>query len=101
MGQGFDFSQLTSDDQRFVYAINVFYARPRENNWSKGLWLHSSSLDNPLQLAQGKLAYDYQFTDMATGKKDELSLGTFCHENGHMICDFPDLYDYGYESNGI
>jgi len=32
---------------------------------------------------------------------DELSLGTFCHENGHMICDFPDLYDYGYESAGV
>jgi hypothetical protein len=31
----------------------------------------------------------------------ELTLGTFCHENGHMICDFPDLYDYGAESNGV
>jgi hypothetical protein len=31
----------------------------------------------------------------------ELTLGTFCHENGHMICDFPDLYDYGYQSWGV
>ncbi|MHC5155826.1 MAG: metallopeptidase domain-containing protein, partial [Planctomycetota bacterium] len=30
-----------------------------------------------------------------------LTLRTFCHENGHMICKFPDLYDYGYESDGI
>jgi hypothetical protein len=29
----------------------------------------------------------------------ELELGTFCHENGHMLCDYPDLYDYGYESS--
>jgi subtilisin-like proprotein convertase family protein len=31
----------------------------------------------------------------------ELTLGTFCHENGHMLCDYPDLYDYGNESSGI
>ncbi len=30
-----------------------------------------------------------------------LTLGTFCHENGHMLCDYPDLYDYGYESSGV
>ena len=41
-------------------------------------------------------AYRYQMTDM----RDALLLRTFCHENGHMICDFPDLYDYGYESKG-
>jgi M6 family metalloprotease-like protein len=95
--QGFDFGQLTSDDGDYVYAINVFYVGTRVNNWAKGLWPHSYHLDTPLKLAAGKLAYDYQITDMT----DELTLGTFCHENGHMICDFPDLYDYGYESNGI
>lgn len=42
-------------------------------------------------------AFDYQITDMG----NELSLATFCHENGHMICDYPDLYDYGYQSKGI
>jgi hypothetical protein len=41
--------------------------------------------------------HDYQITDMGT----QLTLRTFCHENGHMICDFPDLYDYGSESNGV
>jgi len=30
----------------------------------------------------------------------QLTLGTFCHENGHMLCDYPDLYDYGGESGG-
>ena len=33
---------------------------------------------------------DYQITDMG----NRLTLGTFCHENGHMVCDFPDLYPY-------
>jgi len=31
----------------------------------------------------------------------ELTLATFCHENGHLVCDFPDLYDYGPESRGV
>lgn len=31
----------------------------------------------------------------------QLTLGTFCHENGHMLCDYPDLYDYGSESSGV
>jgi hypothetical protein len=30
-----------------------------------------------------------------------LRLGTFCHENGHMICWWPDLYDYDYDSAGV
>ena len=95
--QGFDFSALTADNDGYIYATNVFYSGTRVNNWSKGLWPHAYHLMTPYALAQGTSAFDYQITDM-TG---ELSLGTFCHENGHMICDFPDLYDYGSESAGV
>jgi M6 family metalloprotease-like protein len=95
--QGFNFTGLTVDNQQYVYATNVFYAGTRVNNWSQGLWPHSYNLQTPYQLTPGRNVYDYQVTDM-TG---ELSLGTFCHENGHMICDFPDLYDYGDESAGV
>jgi hypothetical protein len=80
-----------------VYATNVFYAGTRVNKWAKGLWPHSHHLSLPFPLAPGKNAFDYQITDMT----EELSLATFCHENGHMICDFPDLYDYGTESSGV
>jgi M6 family metalloprotease-like protein len=95
--EGFDFTKLTADSGNYVYALNVFYAGPTVNNWAKGLWPHSYSLPNPVTVAPGKMLFDYQITNMG----DELTLGTFCHENGHMICDFPDLYDYGYQSNGI
>ena len=94
---GFDFSPLTVDNQQFVYATSVFYAGTRVNNWAKGLWPHAYHLQSAVTLAAGKKAYDYQITDMT----DELTLGTFCHENGHMVCDFPDLYDYGNESAGV
>jgi len=96
VGQGFDFSSLSSDSGGFVYALNVFYAGPVVNNWSEGLWPHSWGLATPFQAAPGKKFSDYQITNVGS----ELTLGTFCHENGHMICDFPDLYDYGSESRG-
>lgn len=89
--QGFDFAGLTVDDENYAFATNVFYAGPRVNNWCKGLWPHASRLLTPYHVAPGISTYDYQITDMG----DSLALGTYCHENGHMLCDFPDLYDYG------
>lgn len=100
IAQGFDFSTLSTDRQGFAYALNVFYAGRTVNNWSEGLWPHQSFLAGPVTLAPGRVAHDYQITDIG----NELSLGTFCHENGHMLCDFPDLYDYkkdGVSSSGI
>jgi hypothetical protein len=51
----------------------------------------------PLFSADGVSSQYYQITNIG----DELKLRTFCHENGHMICSWPDLYDYGDESSGI
>ena len=93
----FDFSALTADGTGMVYAMNVFYAGPVVNNWKEGLWPHAWMTGTPVPLTPGKSAFDYQFTAMGA----ELLLGTFCHENGHMLCDYPDLYDYGNESAGV
>lgn len=94
--QNFNFSQLTSDSAGFIQALNVFYAGPTVNNWSEGLWPHSWSLAT-YDAGGGKKFHDYQITDIGS----ELTLRTFCHENGHMICDYPDLYDYQSDSYGI
>jgi M6 family metalloprotease-like protein len=92
---GFNFNPLSSDAGGFIYALNIFYAGETVNQWSEGLWPHAWNLGTPYPVGAKKF-FDYQFTSMGA----ELTLGTFCHENGHMICDFPDLYDYGYESKG-
>ncbi|MFT3720015.1 M6 family metalloprotease domain-containing protein [Pseudorhodoferax sp.] len=94
---GFDFSGLTADAWGFVYALNVFYAGACVNKWSQGLWPHSSALTSAFQATPTKQLHDYQITNMG----QELTLRTFCHENGHMVCDFPDLYDTGNESAGV
>lgn len=94
---GFNFGQLSSDAGGYVYALNVFYAGPTVNNWAEGLWPHSSALATPYVASSAKRFSDYQITNMGS----QLTLRTFCHENGHMVCDFPDLYDYGYQSTGV
>ena len=95
--QSFNFGQLSADSGGYIYALNVFYVGPTVNNWSEGLWPHSWSLNAPFDVGGGKKLFDYQITNMGS----ELTLRTYCHENGHMICDYPDLYDYQSDSAGI
>ena len=94
--QNFDFSPLTVDAEGFVKATNVLYAGGNVNGFRKGLWPHAGIMPR-FQLMPGKTAADYQITNMGS----ELTLGTFCHENGHMVCDFPDLYDFQFNSHGV
>jgi M6 family metalloprotease-like protein len=91
---GFDFSQYDSNGDGLIDAINCFYAGTRGCGWSSGLWPHSWTVSFS---ADGVSAFRYQITDI----QNSLRLSTFCHENGHMICYWPDLYDYGGESAGV
>ncbi|MCH7226945.1 M6 family metalloprotease domain-containing protein [Haloferula sp. A504] len=90
--QGFDFTQCDGNGDGRLDGVNIFYAGSRVNAWSEGLWPHqsSSSWTGLSGTGLSSTSYDYQITDMPAS----LTIGTFCHENGHMICDFPDLYAY-------
>ncbi len=91
IAQSFDFTVLSLDSLNSVLCINVFYAGTCASGWSKGLWPHSGGISpKELDAANGILAMRYQMTDM----ESELRIGTVCHENGHMLCGFPDLYSY-------
>ena len=91
---GFDFSEYDSDGDGYIDGINCLYAGTTSSGWAMGLWPHSWTISFS---ADGVSAWNYQITDMGSS----LEIGTFCHENGHMICWWPDLYDYGYESAGV
>ena len=91
---GFDFTTLSLSGGK-IRALNAMYAGNASSGWSKGLWPHKSSGIN--FTADGVTADIYQITDI----EYSLSIGTFCHENGHMLCGYPDLYDYGGESRGV
>lgn len=91
---GFDYSQYDSNGDGIIDALNAFYAGEPSMGWSVGLWPHSSSVSYS---ADGVSTYRYQITNIGSGP----SLATFCHENGHMLCGWPDLYDYDSDSSGV
>lgn len=93
------FDALTVDGSGRAVACNVFYAGGNGNVWSYGLWPHSWGLYDvgEQELSPGGIKiFRYQATNIGSS----LTIGTFCHENGHMLCGYPDLYDYGYDSVG-
>jgi len=91
-------NSLTVDSGNNAVAFNVFYAGGNGGTWTYGLWPHAWSLYNvgPQTLTGALKVNKYQITNIG----NSLELGTFCHENGHMLCGYPDLYDYQYDSKG-
>ncbi|RRS09215.1 M6 family metalloprotease domain-containing protein [Pseudoalteromonas sp. J010] len=93
--QGFDFRSLTTNSSGQIRGLNIFYAGNSDSAWSKGLWPHMARL-SPRFCADGVCTDRYQITDMG----DSLAIGTFVHESGHLITNWPDLYDYDGSSEG-
>jgi M6 family metalloprotease-like protein len=93
--QGFDFSTLSTSNEGQIKAINILYAGTPSWGWAIGLWPHMSYL-YPQFSADNVHSGPYQITNIGGA----LGLNTFCHENGHMVMSWPDLYDYGFESKG-
>lgn len=88
---GFNFSKLTVDPSRDIRATNLLYAGPVANAFGRGLWPHATTILGGLMTGTPRSVADYQVCAMG----ERLSLGVYCHENGHMLCDFPDLYQPG------
>ena len=84
------FNSLTVDGSNRVVAFNVFFAGANSGVWARGLWPHSWVLASSVVLGNGKSVNRYQITNIGAYP----TIGTFSHENGHMLCGFPDLYDY-------
>jgi M6 family metalloprotease-like protein len=93
--ENFDFSTLSRDSNNRIRGLNFFYAGEADSAWSKGLWPHMSTLW-PQFCSNGVCTNTYQITNMGT----QMSIGTFVHESGHLIMEWPDLYDYDGSSEG-
>jgi M6 family metalloprotease-like protein len=93
--ENFDFSTLSRDSNNKIRGLNFFYAGEPDSPWSKGLWPHMGWL-TPEFCSNGVCTEKYQITNMGT----QMSIGTFVHESGHLIMDWPDLYDYDGSSDG-
>lgn len=95
------FAKLTVNQYGGIRAINILYAGKCPNEWATGLWPHQSYLginqiyiknwnqSTPWYL-QNQIYHGYQISDIDS----KLTMGTFVHENGHLICEWPDFYQY-------
>lgn len=89
VADGVDLSMFDSQNQSIVDALNVMYAG--QTQYRGELWPHNWSIDLRFEPMRTDL---YLLTSLGRVPAD-LSIGTFCHENGHLLCRFPDMYDYG------
>ena len=87
---GVDLSDFDSRGEGLVDAINVMYAG--RTVYDGELWPHNAV--RSLSYPGGIRTHFYQVSSMGRSPVD-LSIGTFAHETGHLLCRFPDLYDYG------
>ena len=89
VASGLNLKQFNSRNENVVDALNVMYAG--QTQYRGELWPHNFHID----LRFGTMRTDlYLLTSLGRTPAD-LSIGTFCHENGHLLCRFPDMYDYG------
>jgi len=107
----FDVSTLTtqtagsgSNRREVAVALNVFYAGSPTQGWANGLWPHSGTMTGtPASIAVGGVRFSrYQLSNLGTGSNPP-GIGTFVHENGHLVMGWPDLYSYESptHSNGV
>lgn len=86
---GIDLKQFDSRNDGVIDAVNFLYAG--QSRYEEELWPHNAFID--LQFGNMRTNF-YLLTGLGSGPND-LTIGTFCHENGHLLCRFPDMYDYG------
>lgn len=92
--QSFDFSGLSTDTANQILATNLIFAGEDSGVWAMGLWPHSWEMQTPINVGTaGSPAYvtAYQITNLASSAT---RIGTFIHENGHLLLGYPDLYTY-------
>lgn len=85
----------SGDDDGYVDALFVVHAGPgyEETLDFDDIHSHAGFISDPMSL-DGVFAYRYSI------EPEDGKVGVFCHEFGHVL-GLPDLYDYGYDSEGV
>ncbi|GIF71993.1 M6 family metalloprotease domain-containing protein [Asanoa siamensis] len=89
LAAGVDLTRFDSCGEGIVDSLCIMYAGQTE--YKGDLWPHNFVHREEYNGVRTEL---YIVTS-AGRRAEDLSIGTFCHEAGHMLCRFPDLYDYG------
>jgi M6 family metalloprotease-like protein len=89
LDEGIDLSDFDSLDDGIVDSLIFLYAGP--SVFEGDIWPHNGVR----QLFFPRVrTHFYLLTGLGIDEED-LSIGTVCHEAGHLLCRFPDMYDYG------
>jgi|GEM_PF-3011142 CUB domain. len=84
-----DFSKFDNNHSGHTDGMNIFYSGDGPN-FNDPLWPHSGWYGGT-EKYDGVAIQNYEMTDIGT----QLGLYVFCHENGHMLFNFPDCYGCG------
>ncbi len=92
-----DFGPYDNDGDDFVDAFIVLHAGPgAETTGDTGhIWSHKWVLSGGAYDAEGVNIYAYLTVP------EDAKIGVCCHELGHLLFGFPDLYDTDYSSEGV
>ncbi|HEX3141945.1 MAG TPA: M6 family metalloprotease domain-containing protein, partial [Rhizobacter sp.] len=89
VASGVNLANYDSRHEGILDALNIMYAG--QTQYEGELWPHNSTLN----LRYGAISTNLYLLTSAGRTASDLTIGTFCHENGHLLCRFPDMYDYG------
>lgn len=87
---GVNLRDFDSRGEGIVDAVSFMYAG--RTVYKDALWPHNGVEE--IRFANGMRTHFYMLTSLGRERVD-LSIGTFCHETGHLLCRWPDQYDYG------
>jgi len=92
-----DFGDYDNNGDGFVDAFIVLHAGPgaEVTGDPNGIWSHKWVLANGQYNADGTNIYAYLTVP------EDSRIGVCCHELGHLLFGFPDLYDTDYSSEGV
>jgi M6 family metalloprotease-like protein len=91
VAQKFDFSKLTLDNNRRALATNIFFAGEDSGVFARGLWPHQSTISD-VNVSVGGAAINISRYEITNAADASPVIGTFCHENGHLLMGYPDIY---------
>lgn len=94
-----DFSQYDNDSDGYVDALFVIHAGPGAEYTGNPdhIWSHQWAISP--RLKDGVLISTYSMEPEYWMTPGDMTNGVYCHELGHVF-GLPDLYDYGYDSEG-
>ncbi|MBU0508928.1 M6 family metalloprotease domain-containing protein [bacterium] len=97
-----NFANYDNDGNGSVEALFIIHSG-QGAEWTGSdddIWSHKWQMSSP-QYVDGVYAYVYSMEPEYWSSAGDMTCGVYAHEMGHSVFGLPDLYDYGYDSNGL